>query len=40
MAKSGCSLEDAERALAAAGGVVSRGEEIIKKRRAGASPPS
>jgi len=30
MAKSGCSLEDAERALAAAGGVVSRAEEMLK----------
>jgi N-acetylmuramic acid 6-phosphate etherase len=29
MAKSGCSLEDAERALAAAGGVVSRAEELL-----------
>lgn len=40
MAKSGCSLDDAERALAAAGGVLSHAEEIIEKRRAGASPPS
>jgi N-acetylmuramic acid 6-phosphate etherase len=30
MAKSGCSLEDAERALAAAGGVVSRAQEMLK----------
>jgi N-acetylmuramic acid 6-phosphate etherase len=29
MAKSGCSLEDAERALAAAGGVVSRAQELL-----------
>ena len=29
MAKSGCSLEDAERALAAAGGVVSGAEELL-----------
>ena len=29
MAKSGCSLEDAERALAAAGGVVSRAQEML-----------
>jgi len=30
MVKRGCSLEDAERALAAAGGVVSRAEELLK----------
>jgi N-acetylmuramic acid 6-phosphate etherase len=30
MVKLGCSLEDAERALAAAGGVVSRAEELLK----------
>lgn len=30
MAKLGCSLEDAERALAAAGGVVSRAQEMLK----------
>jgi N-acetylmuramic acid 6-phosphate etherase len=30
MAKSGCSLIEAERALAAAGGVVSRAEEMLK----------
>jgi N-acetylmuramic acid 6-phosphate etherase len=30
MARSGCSLEDAERALAASGGVVSRAAEILK----------
>jgi N-acetylmuramic acid 6-phosphate etherase len=30
MAKSGCSLADAERALAAAGGVVSRAQEMLK----------
>lgn len=30
MAKSGCSLEDAERALAAANGVVSRAQEMLK----------
>lgn len=29
MAKSGCSLEDAERALAAAGGVLSRAQEML-----------
>jgi len=29
MAKSGCSLDDAERALAAAGGVVTRAQEIL-----------
>jgi N-acetylmuramic acid 6-phosphate etherase len=29
MAKSGCSVEDAERALAAAGGVVSRAQELL-----------
>jgi hypothetical protein len=29
MAKTGCSLEDAERALAAAGGVVSRAQEML-----------
>lgn len=31
IAKTGCSLEDAERALAEAGGVVSRAEEILNK---------
>ena len=30
MARSGCSFEEAERALAAAGGVVSRAEEMLK----------
>ena len=30
MAKSGCSLADAERTLAAAGGVVSRAREMLK----------
>jgi N-acetylmuramic acid 6-phosphate etherase len=30
MAKSGCSLDDAERALAAAGGVVMRAQEMLK----------
>ena len=30
MAKTGCSLEDAERALAAAGGVLSRAEGMLK----------
>jgi N-acetylmuramic acid 6-phosphate etherase len=40
MAKSGCSLEVAERALAAADGVLSRAVEIVKSGRAGASPPS
>ena len=30
MAKSGCSLEEAERALSAAGGVVSRAQELLK----------
>lgn len=30
MAKSGCSLEEAERALAAAGGVVSRAQEMLQ----------
>jgi len=30
MTKLGCSLEDAQRALAAAGGVVSRAEEMLK----------
>jgi N-acetylmuramic acid 6-phosphate etherase len=29
MAKSGCSLQDAERALAAAGGVLSRAQEML-----------
>jgi N-acetylmuramic acid 6-phosphate etherase len=33
MAKSGCSLEDAERALATAGGVVSRGQEILASEK-------
>jgi N-acetylmuramic acid 6-phosphate (MurNAc-6-P) etherase len=32
MGKTGCSLEEAERALAAAGGVVSRAEEILSKQ--------
>lgn len=40
MAKSGCSLETAERALAEADGVLSRAAEIIESKRAGASPPS
>jgi N-acetylmuramic acid 6-phosphate etherase len=30
MARSGCSLADAERALVAAGGVVSRAQEMLK----------
>ena len=30
MAKSGCSLAQAEKALAAAGGVISRAEELLK----------
>jgi N-acetylmuramic acid 6-phosphate etherase len=40
MAKTGCSLEVAERALAASGGAVSRAAELIESGRAGASPPS
>ena len=40
MAKTGCSFEEAERALAEAGGVLSRAAEVIGNRRAGASPPS
>lgn len=40
MAKSGCSLEVAERALVAAGGVLGRAVEMVQSGSARANPPS